>query len=58
MRMLPLSAAVVLVVGAAALLRAVATRDGVGVLEYAVSALLILLLLRTALAAARHARRG
>jgi hypothetical protein len=45
---------VVLLVAAVALARAVLTRHGVGAGEYAVSALLIALFVRTALLAARR----
>jgi hypothetical protein len=58
MRLLPLSAAVLLFAASAALARAVVTRDGLGLLEYVVSVLLILLLVRSAFHAARHARRA
>jgi hypothetical protein len=50
--------AAVLIVAAASLARALVTHDGVGPFEYAVSALLIVLLLGTALTTARHRRRA
>jgi hypothetical protein len=56
MRVSRLVIAAFLATGAASLLGAVVTRPGVGPLEYLTSALIVVLLARTAFAVARRAR--
>jgi hypothetical protein len=57
MRLSRLVVATLLGLAAAALVRALVTRDGVGVVEYVVSVLLVLLLVGFALTTFRNARR-
>ena len=57
MRLSRLVFAALLVFAAAALVRALVTHDGVGVVEYVVSVLLVLLLVGLALTTFRNARR-
>jgi hypothetical protein len=58
MRLSRLVIPTLLVLAAAALVRALATRDGVGVVEYVVSVLLVLVLVGLALTTVRSARRA